>query len=230
MLLPLLQRSKLLKTLKTSKLFFDKYANRVVINVALATLFRDRNLDNVKSTLDQYIKLLDSSPTGYIEFNSRWSRRRYSHSDIFQAYRIYDELVKAQDFSVRVEGVYLGIYSNDDDLIEYFANLNPEKTDTLSMPVSRESKEFLLSQTNTIIVKKKTHEYKLKLNPLHDGAPAFMEWASKLQGVKIFKNERVYQWTRGVMYVPNDKTLTLCKLYLGDKIARIDRLALSDEI
>ena len=219
-----------MKVQKTSKLFFDKYVNKVVINVPLATLFRDRNLDNVKSTLDQYIKLLDASPTGYIEFNSRWARRRYSHSDIFQAYIIYEELIQHKDFVIRVEGVYLGIYSNDDNLIEYFANLNPEKTETLSMPVSKESKEFLLSRINTIIVKNKTHEYKLKLNPLHDSAPAFIEWASKLSGIKLFKKERVYQWSNGVVYVSNDKTLMLCKLYLGNKIARIDHLVLSDEI
>ena len=215
---------------KTSKLFFDKYVNKVVINVPLATLFRDRNLDNVKATLDQYIKLLDAIPTGYIEFNSRWSRRRYSHSDVFQAYRIYEELVQHKDFVIRVEGIYLGIYSNDDDLMEYFTSLNPEKIDTLSMPESAESKEFLLSQSNTIIVKNKSHEYKLKLNPLGDAASAFVEWASKLPGVKIFKKERVYRWSNGIVYVSNDKTLTLCKLYLGDKISRIDRLALSDEI
>ena len=98
------------------------------------------------------------------------------------------------------------------------------------MPVSKESKEFLLSRINTIIVKKKTHDYKLKLNPLHDNAPAFIEWASKLPGIKLFKKERVYQWSNGVVYVLNDKTLTLCKLYLGNKIARIDHLVLSDEI
>lgn len=215
---------------KTSKLFFDKYVNKVVINAPLATLFRDRNLTNVKATLDQYLKLLDASANGYIEFNSRWSRRRYSHSDIFQAYRIYDELVQEQDYTLRVEGVYLGIYSNNDELTEYLAELTPGKTDVLFMPENAESKQFLLSQSNTIIVKNKTHDYKLKLNPLGDATPAFIEWASKLPGVKIFKKERVYQRSHGVMYVPNDKTLTLCKLYLGDKIARVDRLALKDEI
>lgn len=196
----------------------------------MATLFRERDLDKVKLTLDQYIKLLDASPKGYIEFNNRWSRRSYTHKDVFQAYRIYDELIQEKDFSIRVEGVYLGVYSNNDNFIEYLANLNPEKTDTLIMAKSAESKEFLLSQTDTLIVKKKTHEYKLLLSPLREAAPEFMGWASKLAGVKIFNNERVYRRGNGIMYVPNDKVLMLCKLYLGNKISKINRLTASDEI
>lgn len=219
-----------MKIQKTSKLFFDKYTNKVVIVTNLATLFRDRNLTRVKNTLDEYFKLLDARPSGYIEFNSRWSRRKYSYKDVFLAYKVYEQLKEEQNYSLRVEGNYLGIYSNNNELIHSILNVNGIPINSVLMAEDEKSKQFLLSKTNTIIVKKKTHEYKLKLRPLNDNATEFLMWASKLPGVKIFNKERVYRYSHGIMYVSNDKVLTLCKLYLGNNIARIDQLLLADEI
>lgn len=215
---------KLLKIQKTSKLFFDKYVNKVAIDVPLATLFRSRDLDSVKLSIDEYFKKLDASPDGYIEVLNRWARRKYYPVDIFQAYIIRDALAEESDYALRIEGKTLGIYSNNDHFIEFLAHLNPSKTESLSTPGNRDAKEYLLKNANTVFVKKKTHEYKLKLHPLFDLSEPFLEWAGRQPGVKIFSKPSVYARSNGLVYALNDKTLTLCKLYLGNKISRIDRL------
>lgn len=218
-----------MKVQKTSKLFFGKYVNKVVIAAPLAALFRERDLTKVKLTLDQYDKLLAGSPTGYVEFNSRWSRRKYSHKDIFQAYKIRDRLLTETNYSIRVEGIYLGVYSNDNVLIDDLSKINPELTDAIIV-ADKKSREFLLNNIDTIIVKKKTHKYKIRLGALGDRTDSFMEWAEKHPGIKIFKKATVYKWGGGIIYVSNDKNLTLCKLYIGDRITKIDRVIQSDEI
>lgn len=219
-----------MKIQKTSRLFFDKYVNKVAIDVPLATLFRSRDLDSIKLSIDEYFKKLNASPNGYIEFSNRWARRRYYSADIFQAYKICESLKEESDYILRIEGSTLGIYSNNDHFINFLANLNPGKTESLSTAGNSDAKEYLLQNVNTLIVKKKTHDYKLKLYPLSDSSDLFLEWASQQPGLKIFSKPSVYKWSNGIVYVLNDKTLTLCKLYLGTKISRIDRLIESTDL
>lgn len=222
---------KQLKKLTTSKLFFDKYVNKVVILAKLAALFRERDLLKVRVAVNNYDQKIDSSRDKCVVVKSGWSPKTIFFEDVKLASKLLDLLEGQTDYAMRVEGDTVGIYTNDVGLVNQLTALDPKAIDEVSYPKSDTISTFLLSNPNTIVSKRKEYEYKIKLAGLGDtGAEDFKAWASKIAKIKVTNRSKSYIWGGGHVYVADAKTLTICKLYLGKKIRRIDRIVLESEI
>lgn len=211
---------------KTSHLFYDKYVNKISVHTPLAADFRTKELDRLKVNFDHYSQLLENSKQGYIEIGG-WNKKRISVGDVFVGFKLLNLLDSEDDFAVRVEGKILGIYSNNDELIEKIGNIDRTIVREISVPSNQTVKNFLLSNPNKVITKSYTHKFRVTVNPLRANSQSFHEWAEQIPKIKLLK--RTYK-TEGYFYAADEKVLGLCRLFLGSKIRRIDELVTEDEI
>lgn len=222
---------KQLKKLTTSKLFFDKYVNKVVIETKLATLFRDRNLSKVKDAVDNYSVKINNSPTGYWNIKSRWDNKTYSKLDVTLACDLISILETDSDYATRVEGSSVGVYTNSKTTVDALLSISQAALQETSFPKTDSIAKYLLTNPNTIISKNRQYDYKVKLAGLGtQGATDFKDWAIKMPKIKTAARRDSYVWDGGHVYVADSKTLTVCQLYLGKKIRRVDRIVLESEI
>ncbi len=210
---------------KTSKLFFDRYVNKIVLVNPLSYEFREKNLYKVLKELQVFSQRIQESPTKAIQVNS-WNRKIVYEENIFHAISLCNLLIEESDnFTVRVEGSNLGVYSNNDSTISKIEELGSIKE--VSKPATDKIKNFLLSTPNSIISKKYTHKFRVTVNPLREYCDDFHTWAEKIPSIKLLK--RTYR-SEGYFYAANEKALGMCRLFLGKKIRRVDTMYLESEI
>ena len=209
---------------QTSKLFFDKYVNKISITTVLASEFRSKSLVRAEVQIRAIASQIEKSPDGRVHLKS-WYKKHATVSDIIHITKIIALLRSEVDYALRVESDILGIYTNDDSLIDRIYQLGSVRD--LSKPANDRVRAFLLSNPNSIISKKYTHKYRVTVNPLRDASDSFHSWAEKLPSIKLLK--RTYR-SDGYFYAANEKTLGMCKIFLGNKIRRVDEMFLVSEI
>jgi hypothetical protein len=130
-------------------------------------------------------------------------------------------------YGARVESGSVSLYSNDDDFINAICSIPGISIEETSEPDDEQVKDFLLANPKAIIRAEFTHQYKVTISGLDHNADAFKEWAEKLPKIKTTKNK--YQFG-GYFYVADEKTLSLCHIYLSDKIRKVEKLVTASEI
>lgn len=211
---------------KTNHLFYDKYVNKIAIQTPLAGDFRNKELDRLKVNFDHYSRLLENSKNGFIEIGN-WNKKKISVNDVFNGFKLLNLLDNEEDYTVRVEGRTLSVYSNNDALIDKIWSIDPLIVKEITQPVNETVKNFLLSNPNKIIAKNYTHKFRVTVNPLRNNSESFHEWAEKMPKIKLLK--RTYK-TEGYFYAADEKVLNLCKIFLGSRIRRIDEMVTESEI
>jgi hypothetical protein len=209
---------------QTSKLFFDKYVNKISITNILASEFRSRDVVRAESQIKAIAVQVGNSPDGRIQIRS-WKKQYVTVADVMYVSKIIDVLRDETEYCLRVESNILGIYTNNDAIIDSVQQLGSVRE--ISKPVNSQIKEFLLANPRSIISKKYTHKYKVTVNPLKDSSESFHSWAEKIPSIKLLK--RTYHG-EGYFYAANEKTLGMCKIFLGNKIRRVDEMYLLSEI
>jgi hypothetical protein len=131
------------------------------------------------------------------------------------------------DYTLRVESSSLGLYSNDIDFIEKVTTIKDIHIEETSQAADNKVKEFLLSTPKAIIRKEYTHKYKVTVNALWDSADSFTTWAHKLPKIKTTGNNYKFG---GYFYVADEKTLSLCHIFLSDKVRKVEELVTFEEI
>jgi hypothetical protein len=212
---------------KTNKLFYDRYANKISIYYELAEDFRNASLDQLRNKFRVYAEMLENSKGESLKLG-RWNQRTLTHVTLFTGTDLISVLESTVDYSVRVEGGVLSFYSNDDNIIKNISKIPTVKVKYIIMPANKKIKEFLLNNPRKIISKKYTHKFKVTVNPLKDQEESFREWAKKLPKIKI--STKSLRGSDGYFYVKDEKTLGLCRLFLSNRIRRIDELTREDEI
>jgi len=190
----------------------------------LAAEFRSKSLVRADIQIKAIASQIEKSPDGRIKLKS-WYSKHATVADIMYVTKLIDILRNETDFCLRVESDVLGIYTNDDSLVERIYQLGNVRD--VSKPADDKIRAFLLATPNAIISKKYTHKYRVTVNPLRDASDSFHSWAEKLPSIKLLK--RTYR-SEGYFYAANDKTLGMCKIFLGNKIRRVDEMFLVSEI
>jgi hypothetical protein len=209
---------------QTSKLFFDKYVYKISLNTVLASEFRYKNLPRTIAKIQAIASQIEKTKDGKIQLGTYY-RKFVNTNDIFHVSNLCNILKSQSDYGIRVEGECLGVYTNDDTVIANIEKLG--KIRDISKPANDVIKNFLLTTPNSIIAKKYTHKYRVTVNPLRDASENFHRWAEKIPSIKLLR--RTYH-TEGYFYAANEKTLGMCKIFLGDKIRRVDEMFLESEI
>jgi hypothetical protein len=218
---------KMLLLKKTNKLFFDKYAYKVSITTPLATYFRGKDLSQTEKHLNLLGQKFDLNPNSKVRIGHSWSKKYASVGDIMIAAKLIDQLKLLNEYTLRVEGSILGIYSNNETITETIPSINNIDVREISKPEDDLSKELLLSRPKVIIRKEYTHKYKVTLKPMYGDEEQFRLWSAKIPKVKV--NTGTYKYG-GYFYVADAKTLSICRLYLGNKVAKVEEIVSRNEI
>jgi hypothetical protein len=208
----------------TNKLFFRKYVYKIAIRTPVAGIFRGKNLKIARlevALLEDRLKKNGGKHVGVGGYNKSWA----SKNDLDLANNLIDILEKLEDYRLRVESNTLGLYSNDDNFISDVQRTGSQ-IEEISRPSSDKIKHFLLSSPSAIIRKEYTHKYKVTAKPLWKEAENFIKWAEKLPKIKITSNNYIYG---GYFYVADEKTLSMCRIFLSDKIQKVEELVKEQE-
>jgi hypothetical protein len=213
---------------QTNKLFHDKYVYKICVNTTVAYYFREKLLEKIKLTLQ--LKEIDfaNSDRVYFKVGGLYSKTHATLDDYRLGLEIVNILENSPNYKLRIEGRFLSIYTNDETLIDSISNLSSLHIRDIWKPIDDKSKEFLLTGPRAIIRKNYTHKYKVSIKGLRNEAENFRDWAKKLPKIKLTGNS--YRWGDGYFYVEDLKTLSICRLFLGDKVTKVEELVTVSEI
>jgi len=213
---------------KTTKLFFNKYVYKVAVRTPLSTLFRGKNLPNTRQQIEVLSERFDNKRVSSTSITNGWrSRQQATSTDVFVGLLLLDQLDSLSDFTLRVENSTLGLYCNDLDFISKVTNIVGINVEEIAVPETDDVRDFLLSNPKSIIRGEYTHKYKVTVNALWESADNFKAWAVKLPKIKTTNNK--YRFG-GHFYVADEKTLSLCHIFLADKIRKVEQLVTTTEI
>jgi hypothetical protein len=209
----------------TKKLFFGKFVNKVAVQTSLAGYFRGNKLDKIKLDINIVSRRITDKLQS-VQIGGSWSKKYAKIEDVQIALEIVGILESLTDYTLRVEGCTLSIYSND-DVIKKVTNIKNIHIEETSQAADDKIKEFLLTTPKAIIRKEYTHKYKVTVNALWDSADSFTTWADKLPKIKTTGNSYKFG---GYFYVADEKTLSLCHIFLSDKVRKVEKLVTFEEI
>ena len=214
----------------TNTLFYNKFVCKGVLMTSLASIFRNANLKSIKTNLDY---LQANAEAGMPLYNPA---RAYQHTVKFDEFAdacvLFDELKNLEsEYTLRAEGVILGIYTND---LEWLEHLDKRiGLAEIHTPKSHNDIEFLLEHPNVVIVEKPVQwRYKCFLG--YKCNPAFKDFVeANADKIKIGKTaiDAVNRGsTSGLYFWLKDKRyLSLC-IMAGATIKRIVKHVTRDEI
>lgn len=213
---------------KTNKLFYDKFVNKIAFNTPVALLFRSRN--DILGLLDifkNYRHRIENTKSGSIEVGKSWRPVKLKLKQLDFIEQVVHLLLEESDFGIRVENSRLCIYSNNDNLIDRISNLLDEEPHEIVMPQDNFVREYLLKNPYKIISKSYEFKFKVTYNPLKESTENFKQWSENIPKIKVLK---IHPSLEGYFYVADSKVLGLCRLFLGNKIRRVDEMITLDEI
>ncbi len=165
---------------QTSKLFFDKYVNKISVVNVLASEFRSRSIERAMASIKILSNHIEASAEGKVALRS-WRKKYATVSDIIYITKLVDILNKETDFLLRVESDTLSIYTNSDSLLDAVKPLGHIRE--ITKPADDKVRAFLLANPNSIISKKYTHKYRVTVNPLRDSSESFHAWAEQIPSI-----------------------------------------------
>lgn len=212
----------------TKKLFFKKYVFKVAIKTPLASLFRGNRPAAIKANLDLLEDKLNRSKGMRVQVGPHWSRTLASRDDVLVGAKILEHLEELKDYVVRVESDTLGIYFNDSDYLDIFTNIPGIVIEEISEPFDDTAKNYLLTHPGVIIRSEYSHKYKVTIKSLYHENENFKSWAAKYDKIKLMPSNH-YKYG-GHFYVADDKMLSLCRLYMSDKVVKVEELVATSEM
>jgi len=210
-----------LKTFETTKLFYNEYANKLVVRNQLAHIFREKQWGIAKTHLD---KLQHCREQGKRLELKRGRLVDYIDIQHLQdAQILYNELYNKQDVKIRVGSPRIQIYSNDNLLLKRLSNK------ILNCIEYWQPNTNSLIPSDTILLKiRQPYEYRVTLGSytnkdlslwIENNKDKVKIGKSALQAIQ---NER---YTRGLyFYVRNERVLNLLQLIIGSSVQSIHKV------
>lgn len=212
----------------TIKLFYNEYANKLVIRNQLAHLFREKQWTYAKDQLDRMQQEFEKGET------VRWTRGRIVETidiqSLQEAQILFNELNRRNDIKLRVENPRMQIYTNDIALL----NRIHSKIGSC-IELWTPSDDVDLIPINTIILSRPApYEYRVTLGSWP--TPEFSNWIENNQdkikiGKKCYKTIVTGGYTQGLyFYVLSERYLHLLQLVIGNSVQRIDKVIYKQNI
>lgn len=215
-----------MKHLNTTKLFYDKYKYRLVVQHTLGTIFRDKNLAHARQVLDNLQFQLEQGD----ELEWRRGFKYYvniSNEQLFSAQFLLHEFYMQGhgNYKLRCEHPCLMIYSND----LHWLNKMIDKgivADSLTQPNFADVKELvpyvIVTDDDPII-------YQYKVTVGSQVSPALADWiranSDKCKaGTKFLHSVANNGYVNGMyFYVRDERVLQLVQIIIGGDIKRVDK-------
>jgi hypothetical protein len=202
----------------TSRLFHNKFACKVVVKTVASSLFRGKNLEKVKDVID-CPSLLNS----YIVNSSTAKKFVDTEGGVNFLNDLYKNLLNLSEYHIRVEYPFISIYVHDTSIVNsIIEDIGTYKIKYVSIP-----RDGIAIPKDTVLCKHIKFKYKVHIGPTTSNYNSFLEWAEKTSNVRITnslkkKLSRNRSYEQSFVYVKDEKTLTMVKIFLGNCITKID--------
>lgn len=201
----------------TKKLFMGKYQYKIALVCAGAAWFRGSNLEYA----EQRLKNVDISKS-----LKEWQYGIRTQEDLDYAFAILNIMKKLENFTIRVESVWLSFYSNSFKDINDVANIDRKKVKYICVPPDNNLEK------NTVVMPKIDFEFKVTLSKTTTNHLGFVSWAENNSKVKLTKTcirdlSKEQSWGGSYFYITGDKNLLLAKMHLGGCISKVERIVRS---
>ena len=190
---------------KTKSLFYKKYLAKIDANLSIASIFRNGNLQYVKEQLDYMQRFADDGET--IPHPSPF-QKSVNLKDFNRACILYENLKgRVRDTTIRAEGIFINIYSNDIDWLKFLAY--EIEAYAIHLPDEKEQK-FLSENPNIVIEDNPAWRYKIWLN--EKTLSEFAKFAQNNPNIRIgekaadsisrgYGGKGYYFWTNNKKYI-----------------------------
>ena len=180
-------------------------------------VFRGNNIESALARIIKQEELSDlSNASSYYPFVRK-------KTEIAFLYEIYDCLKDLENYTIRVEGVWLSIYSNNDRDISKIRRIRPDHVKSIYSPPK--------PLTDGEIISNVPYDFKVTLRNIDKDHSAFVEWAKSNENIKLLKScedsltyYKKYLNSPSYFYVKGEKTLLMTKIHLGDVIRVVERI------
>lgn len=224
-----------MKQYETTKLFYNKYAYKVVIRCDLTGIFASyQGKDHARKTIE---KLEADRVAGKDLFIQKWrGEHRVTVHTLEQVRAIYNSLQKYTDYRVRAEYSYnLTIYTNTEELVNLLEKKVKYNVKEIWRP--REGMvKFLTSNIETAVIKT-AMPYEFRVYFKGGGIdPSFARWLEKNTDKSRVGSSTLATIARGgwlggnYFYVKNEKVLTMIRMLVGHNIRKVERLVYIEDI
>lgn len=194
-----------------------KYQYKIALVCAGAAWFRGSNLEYA----EQRLKNVDISKS-----LKEWQYGIRTQEDLDYAFAILNIMKKLENFTIRVESVWLSFYSNSFKDINDVANIDRKKVKYICVPPDNNLEK------NTVVMPKIDFEFKVTLSKTTTNHLGFVSWAENNSKVKLTKTcirdlSKEQSWGGSYFYITGDKNLLLAKMHLGGCISKVERIVRS---
>lgn len=190
---------------KTKSLFYKKYIAKLDANFSLASIFRNSNLQYTKEQLDFMQRYADDGepiphPNPFVD--------RVTLKDFHRAVMLYTALKGTyHKVTIRAEGVFLNVYSND---IDWLKNLAYEiEAYAIHLPELGQV-EYLRNNPDVVVEENPAWRYKIWLGEKTNAS--FAEFAKSNSNLRIgdkavdyisrgYGGKGYYFWTNSKKYI-----------------------------
>lgn len=224
-----------MKQFETTKLFYNKYAYKVVIQSDLTSIFASyQGKDHARKIIE---KLEADRKAGKDLYIQKWrGENRVSIYTLEQARNIYNSLQMYTDHRIRAEYSYsLTVYTNIEELVNRL-----EKTVKYSVKeIWRPRKgmvEFLTSNIETAVIKTPMpYEFRVYFKGGTVDS-SFALWLEKNTDKSRVGSSTLATIARGgyvsgnYFYIKNEKVLTMIRMLVGHNIRKVERLVYIEDI
>jgi len=224
-----------MKQRDTTKLFYGKYAYKVVIRNDLTSVFASYQSKNyARDVLAKMQSALDNSEDLTIK---KWRGEvKVSVFEFERAKNIFRALQAYPDYRIRAESSYsLTIYTNEVKLVDNLEKNVGHGVREVYRP--REGiVEFLNNNIETAVVKTPNpYEFRVYFNGSKVD-PSFAKWLKantdkSRVGLSTLQNIENGHYTSGnYFYIKNEKILTIVRMLVGHNIRKVERLVYIEDI
>jgi hypothetical protein len=224
-----------MKQYETVKLFYNKYAYKIVIRNDLDGIFASyQGKHHAKKIIEN---LEADHAAGEDLYIQRWRGTiPVTAEALAEARIIYDSLQTYSDHRIRVENSYkLTIYSNAEDLIDLLTQSLKYSIKEVWRP-KEGVMEFLNTNIETAILKTPMpYEFRVYFNWV-DVDPSFALWLERNTdksrvGTVTLESIKCGSWLSGnYFYIKNEKVLTMIRMLVGHNIRKVERLVYIGDI
>ena len=195
-----------------------KYQYKIVLVCAGAAWFRNSDLSYASKKLSE-VDLNATTPTWYYGIKTQ--------EDLNYTTAVRNALAKFENYSLRVEAIWLSFYSNSLKDIHELANISKSRVKYICQP-----EEYKKLEKNTVVMPKIPFDFKVTLSKTTSNHISFIEWAQNNSKLKLTKTcirdlSKENSWGGSYFYVNGDKNLLVAKMHLGGCISKIERIVRS---
>jgi len=214
---------KLLRTLETKKLFYNEYPYKLGLYNSLAYIFREKKFRFAREELSRLEVMVEMNKPLVL---GTYRKKEYDLATFTECKWLYKELIKRNDYKIRVEYPMLQLYSQDKDWLLYIASQVNAPTEFYEPPV-------ILAKNTILVEKPSDYQYRITLNSKPD--PSLAKWIQNNPKLSkagpVFLNEVANSgYSKGLyFYVRDEKILNIVGLMLGS-LGRVDKIVCKQDL